>query len=73
MADLSPREVLIVRNIYRGLTYKEVALELHSSESRIKEACKRLRQKIGANNRSHVVRWWAETGKQLYPAETPKF
>lgn len=55
MADLSPRELEIVKLTAAGLTNQEIAKVLYLSDSTVKAHLEEARRKLGARNRTHLV------------------
>ena len=53
---LSPRELILMRQLLRGLANKEIAGELDISESAVKAALRVLFEKVGVRTRSQCVR-----------------
>lgn len=62
MSRLSPRELKIVGMVVKGLTQKQIALELKCSRGTVKEHLQRARRKIGANSIYQVVAVAVEYG-----------
>lgn len=55
-STFSERERSVLRGVFEGLSNKEIADELHASESAVKAALQRLFQKTGVRTRSQLVR-----------------
>jgi DNA-binding NarL/FixJ family response regulator len=55
VAQLSPREYEIFREIARGATNAEIAATLHLAESTVKNNVGRIFAKVGARDRVHAV------------------
>ncbi len=53
---LTPRQSDVMRGILDGLTNKEIALKVHSSESSVKAVIQELFHKAGVRTRSQLVR-----------------
>lgn len=54
-AELSSSELAIVRGIAAGQSYRQIALELHLTEGTIGQYVKRIRAKLGAHHRAHLI------------------
>ena len=54
--SLSERQHQVLRNIFDGLTNKEIATKLHISETSIKATIQELFNKAGVRTRSQLVR-----------------
>jgi DNA-binding NarL/FixJ family response regulator len=59
---LTPREIEVVRLLARGLTNKEIATELHVSETTAKWFVKNILQKLGVTDRTAAVTTALERG-----------
>ena len=55
IADLTPRELEVLRLITRGLSNAEIGRELFLSEDTVKTHARRLFKKLGASDRAHAV------------------
>ena len=62
-AELSEREVQILRLVAQGYTNQEIAAELHISLSTVKTHIASLMAKLGLRNRVEVAMWAYETGR----------
>ncbi|MEK6233185.1 MAG: response regulator transcription factor [Planctomycetales bacterium] len=62
--DLSDRELSIFELIGKGLASKEIGGKLHISPKTVDAHCEKLKEKLGAKNRSelthHAIRWLLE-------------
>lgn len=56
LADLSPREVQILRLIGHGLTYENIAAEIHVSYKTVANVSSGLRRKLSARSLSDLIR-----------------
>jgi DNA-binding NarL/FixJ family response regulator len=61
-ADLTPRELEVLRLLARGLRNKEIGAELHVSETTAKWFVKNILQKLGAADRTAAVTTALERG-----------
>lgn len=52
---LTAREVLVLRMVAEGMTNRQIGRQLHTSETAMTTCLYRLRRKLGARNRAHVV------------------
>jgi DNA-binding NarL/FixJ family response regulator len=66
-AHLTPREIEVVRLLARGLANKEIAAELHLSETTIKWFVKNILEKLGVNDRTAAVTTAMERGILHFP------
>jgi DNA-binding NarL/FixJ family response regulator len=55
-AQLSQRELLVLRSIFEGLTNKEIAYKIGASQSSVKATLQRLFEKTGVRTRAQLVR-----------------
>jgi DNA-binding NarL/FixJ family response regulator len=55
MADLSTRQVEVLRGVQHGLTNEEIARQLYLSPETVKTHLRQLRQKLGARDRGHAA------------------
>jgi DNA-binding NarL/FixJ family response regulator len=55
-AQLSPRELGVLRSVFEGLTNKEIAHSIGVSQSSVKATLQRLFEKTGVRTRSQLVR-----------------
>ena len=55
-AQLSLRELLVLRSVFEGLTNKEIAHSIGASQSSVKATLQRLFEKTGVRTRSQLVR-----------------
>ena len=62
---LSPREQLVIKAIFSGLTNKQVAAELQISESLVKAVLQQLFARFGVRSRSQLVRIALENHSRL--------
>lgn len=53
---LTPRERTVLKSVFEGLTNKEIAANLHVSESLVKAVMQQLFDKTGVRTRSQLVR-----------------
>lgn len=53
---LTPRECEVLRGVARGLTSKEIAYELNSTEAAVKSVIQQLFEKTGVRSRAQLVR-----------------
>jgi DNA-binding NarL/FixJ family response regulator len=61
-SDLTPREIEVLRLLARGLTNKEIGVELTVSETTAKWFVKNILQKLGVNDRTAAVTEALERG-----------
>ena len=54
--QLSPREQQVLRNVFEGLTNKEIAHKIGASQSSVKAALQQLFEKTGVRTRGQLVR-----------------
>lgn len=52
---ITDRQRVIVELVAAGHTNQQIGAEMHLSEAAVKDALKRLRTKMGATNRAHLV------------------
>lgn len=62
MPDLTPREHLVLRLLWEGMTYKQIALALDISEKLVGYSRVRLGAKLGATTGPHLMRRAIEQG-----------
>ena len=55
-AQLTPRELQVLRSIFEGLTNKEIAHKIGASQSSVKATLQRLFEKTGVRTRAQLVR-----------------
>jgi two-component system, NarL family, nitrate/nitrite response regulator NarL len=55
-AQLSQRELQVLRSVFEGLTNKEIAHNIGASQSSVKATLQRLFEKTGVRTRSQLVR-----------------
>jgi DNA-binding NarL/FixJ family response regulator len=68
-AFLTPREQAVLRNVFEGLTNKEMAHQIGASQSSIKATLQQLFDKMGVRTRGQLVRIAIE--RSLETARTP--
>jgi DNA-binding NarL/FixJ family response regulator len=68
-AQLSQRELQVLRSVFEGLTNKEIAHNIGASQSSVKATLQRLFEKTGVRTRSQLVRIAIE--RSLEPARKP--
>ena len=55
LADLSPRQVEVLRGVQQGLSNEQIASQLFLSPETVKTHLRQLRQKLGARDRGHAA------------------
>lgn len=60
-ASLSQRQKLILDYVARGMTYREVGVELHISEATVKYHMNKLRGRLHLKNRAQAIAYAAKT------------
>lgn len=58
-ADLSPRQVEVLRGLCRGLTYEKIGEELGISMETVKKQLARIRAKVGLSTKVELALWAA--------------
>jgi len=59
---LSPRQLNILRLVAYGLTYKEIGVQLHISESTVRYHMGQIREQLGVSSRAEVVAYTVHIG-----------
>lgn len=54
-SELSSKDLAIVRGMAAGQSYRQIGLELHLTEDTIGQYVKRIREKLGAHHRAHLI------------------
>lgn len=70
-AQLSPRELQVLRSVFEGLSNKEIAHHIGCSQSSVKATLQRLFEKTGVRTRSQLVRIAIERSLET-ARQTPK-
>ncbi len=68
-SQLTPRERAVLRGVFEGLTNKEIAAQLGTSEGAVKAVMQQLFDKTGVRTRSQLVRIALEKREQDWLAE----
>jgi DNA-binding NarL/FixJ family response regulator len=66
MYKLTDREVVIIRNLFKGLRNAEIAQELFISEITVKKHLQNIFQKMGVKNRTAVIRRILEDYQEVF-------